>query len=262
MTQFLLLTTRSDYRAFDKLGETPIYEFGHGLSYTTFSYSNLQIQAHPAAPYTPTTGDTPAAPTYGVISNRSADYLFPPGFHKVPYYIYPYLNYTSLSESSGDPEYAINFTFPAGSSDGSPQPANPAGGAPGGNPQLYDVLYTVTATVTNTGSLAGEEVAQLYLSLGGPNDPKVVLRNFDKVLIQPGAAATVSFDVTRRDLSNWDTVSQNWVITSYTKTAYVGSSSRVLPLSATLAGTGSYGNGNGTYGGGYGGYGKPKYHHA
>jgi beta-glucosidase len=33
----------TDYRAFDKAGITPRFEFGFGLSYTTFSYSNLQI---------------------------------------------------------------------------------------------------------------------------------------------------------------------------------------------------------------------------
>ncbi|KAI9930260.1 hypothetical protein MW887_012073 [Aspergillus wentii] len=32
-----------DYRAFDKEDITPRYEFGYGLSYTTFNYSNLQI---------------------------------------------------------------------------------------------------------------------------------------------------------------------------------------------------------------------------
>lgn len=33
-----------DYRAFDAHDVTPRYEFGFGLSYTTFSYSNLQIR--------------------------------------------------------------------------------------------------------------------------------------------------------------------------------------------------------------------------
>ena len=31
------------YRRFDKTGEKPIFNFGHGLSYTTFSISNLAI---------------------------------------------------------------------------------------------------------------------------------------------------------------------------------------------------------------------------
>lgn len=180
------------------------------LSYTTFSYSNLQIQTHTAPAYTPTTGDTASAPTYGVISNNTADYLFPANITRIPAYIYPYLNSTSLSASSGDPQYAINFTFPAAAYDSGPQAYPSAGGAPGGNPGLYDILFTVTATVTNTGSVSGDEVPQLYLSLGGPNDPKVVLRNFDRITIAPGASETFTADITRRDVSSWDTVAQDW----------------------------------------------------
>jgi beta-glucosidase len=223
-----------DYRAFDRLNETPIYEFGFGLSYTTFSYSNLQVQAHAVPAYTSPTGNTPAAPTYGAISNNSADYVFPANLTRIPAYIYPYLNSTSLSASSGDPQYGINFSFPSGAYDSSPQPYLPAGGGPGGNPRLYDVLFTVSATITNTGKVQGDEVPQLYVSLGGPNDAKVALRNFDRLTIAPGASATFTADITRRDLSNWDTNQQNWVISSYPKTVYVGSSSRKLPLSASL----------------------------
>jgi beta-glucosidase len=74
----------------------------------------------------------------------------------------------------------------------------------------------------------------LYISLGGPDDPKVALRNFDRLSIQPGQTATFTADITRRDVSNWDVESQNWVITEYPKTVYVGSSSRALPLNAVL----------------------------
>ena len=75
---------------------------------------------------------------------------------------------------------------------------------------MYDVLFTVTATITNTGSVEGDEVGQLYIDLGGKNDPKVVLRNFDRITIQPGQSATFSADITRRDVSNWNTNTQNW----------------------------------------------------
>jgi beta-glucosidase len=82
--------------------------------------------------------------------------------------------------------------------------------------------------------VAGDEVAQLYVSLGGANDPKVVLRGFDRITIAPGASATFQVDLTRRDVSNWDVVSQNWVVTSSPKTVWVGASSKNLPLSAPL----------------------------
>lgn len=201
-----------DYRYFDRFNETPIYEFGHGLSYTTFSYANLKITAREGNSYTPTTGETPSAPTYGTISNRTADYLCPEGFHFVPAYIYPCLNSTDLRTSSNDPQYGLNHTFPAGGYDSSPQPRVPAGSADslGGNAGLYEVLFTVTAEITNDGDIAGDEVAQLYISLGGPNDPVRVLRNFDRKEIAAGATETYSFDITYKDLSNWNVAAQDW----------------------------------------------------
>lgn len=225
-----------DYRALDQNGIQPVYEFGFGLSYTTFSYSNIKVtKTNASSIYVPTQGMTSAAPTYGSISNNSASYLFPANMSRVPLYIYPYLNFTDLETSANESDYALPGFVPAGSQDASPQTRIPAGGAPGGNPQLYDVLYEVTATITNTGSIPGEEVPQLYISLGGPYEPKVVLRGFERLSIQPGQSATFTADVMRRDVSNWDTVSQNWVITNYTKTAFVGSSSRNLPLRAVLS---------------------------
>ena len=201
-----------DYRYFDKFNETPIYEFGYGLSYTSFKYSNLQITARDAAPYEPTTGETPAAPTYGTVSNRTADYLCPEGFEFIFAYIYPCLNSTDLATASNDPQYGLNYTWPEGSSDGSPQPRVPAGSdsSLGGNAGLYEVLFTVNVDVTNEGHVAGDEVAQLYISLGGPNDAVRVLRNFDKMGVEAGATQNFSFDITRKDLSNWDTAAQDW----------------------------------------------------
>lgn len=225
-----------DYRALDQNGIQPVYEFGFGLSYTNFSYSNIKVtKTNASSIYVPTQGMTSAAPTYGSIANNSASYVFPANMSRVPLYIYPYLNFTNLEASANESDYALPGFVPAGSQDSSPQPLVPAGGAPGGNPQLYDVLYEVTATVTNTGSIPGEEVPQLYISLGGPYEPKVVLRGFERLSIQPGQSATFTADVMRRDVSNWDTASQNWVITNYTKTAFVGSSSRNLPLRAVLS---------------------------
>lgn len=151
-----------DYRHFDKNDETPIYEFGYGLSYTTFSYSNLQVQALNPLPYKPVTGKTGPAPSLG-SAGKASDDLYPSGLRKVAKYIYPWLNSTDLKASSGDPDYGLDTLvyIPAGASDGSPQPILPAGGGPGGNPGLYDELFWVSATITNTGDVIGDEVPQL-----------------------------------------------------------------------------------------------------
>lgn len=224
-----------DYRAFDKFNETPVYEFGFGLSYTSFSFSNLVVRAAGHSKYKPNTGNTAPAPVLGT-PGKASSYVFPTGFRQLFDFIYPYLSSTNLAAASQDPDYGVgvNAAIPAGARNGKSQPVNPAGGAPGGNPQLYDVLFRVSATVANTGAVVGDEVPQLYIGLGGPNDPVKVLRNFDRITIQPGASKVWNTVITRRDLSNWDTVSQNWVISSYPKTIYVGNSSRNLPLSAVL----------------------------
>ena len=159
-----------DYRGFDHKDTTPLYEFGFGLSYTTFSYSNLQIVKTNTSMYTPNTGMSAAAPVLSTVDNNTMDYLFPANFTPVYLYIYPYLNFTDLEASANETDYATPGYIPAGSQDGSPQPFIPAGGAPGGNPELYDVLYQVTATITNNGSVAGDEVPQLVsLSIPCPN---------------------------------------------------------------------------------------------
>ena len=226
-----------DYRALDRMNVTPIYEFGFGLSYTTFDYSDLIVASTNAGPYTPSTGTTSPAPSLG--NNASMDYseyLFPNDtIDRVPKYIYPYLNSTDPAEASADPEYGLPTSdyVPPGATDGSPQPLIPAGGSPGGNAGLWAVLYAVTATITNTGDVPGDEVAQLYVSLG-KGEASVVLRGFDRLHVAPGESATFSADLTRRDLSTWDTVSQNWVPAAGPVTVYVGSSSRNLPLSSGL----------------------------
>ena len=223
-----------DYRALDYANNTPVYEFGYGLSYTTFGYSDLKISKTNAGEYTPTSGSSEAAPTLGNIDHDATNYLYPDDINRIPQYIYPYLNSTDLEVSTNDSAYGTPGFVPPGSQDGSPQPLLPASGAPGGNPQLYDVLYQVEATITNTGSIDGTEVPQLYISLGGPYDPKVVLRGFERLAIAAGSSATFHVDVTRRDISNWDPVAQNWLVSDAKKIVHVGTSSRKLPLSGEL----------------------------
>ncbi|KAI1422337.1 glycoside hydrolase family 3 protein [Xylaria sp. FL1777] len=231
-----------DYRALDKAKIKPIFEFGLGLSYTSFKYSDIQVQKTNAGPYKPTTGKTAKAPTFGTISKNIKDYAFPKSIRYIREFIYPYFNTTSsLKAASADPEYgrtAEQFLPPGALDSGAQNLQAAAPGLtdiPGGNRLLWDELYIVTAKITNTGHVVGDEVPQLYVSLGGPDDPPVVLRGFDRIRIDPGQTVTFRAPITRRDLSNWDTASQNWIISKYTKTAFVGPSSRNLPLKVKLS---------------------------
>lgn len=223
-----------DYRGFDKHNTTPVYEFGYGLSYSTFNYSSLQVTKLNAPAYEPFTGMSKPAPTVGNFSTNAEDYLFPANFTKFTGFHYPFLNSTDFAQATGDADYGMNFTWPEHATDSSAQLMPKAGGAPGGNPRLYDILYTVSATITNTGKVAGYEVPQLYISRGGPYDPVRELRGFDRIWLEVGESKTFTVDVTRRDISSWNTVEQDWFVRNSTKKVWVGSSSRNLPLSATL----------------------------
>ena len=61
---------------------------------------------------------------------------------------------------------------------------------------------TAEVTVTNTGKLAGDEVAQLYLSFPKvPGAPHIALRGFHRIHLEPGASQVVRFELKPRDLS-------------------------------------------------------------
>ncbi|KAH7344460.1 glycoside hydrolase superfamily [Rhizoctonia solani] len=117
-----------DYRAFDANDIAPRFEFGFGLSYTTFEYSNLTV-------------------------------------------------------TLGGP--------------GGTQPTGP------GSP-LSSWLQTpwakLTFTVKNTGTVAGTEIPQLYISPpASSGEPPNALKGFDSVYLQPGASTIVSMALSRPD---------------------------------------------------------------
>lgn len=154
-----------DYRHFDKYNITPRYEFGYGLSYSTFNYSSLNMRP--------------------VEHADTAEYP--------------------------DDSVAI---------------------AQGGHPALWENIYDVSITITNTGSVEAAEVPQLYLGI--PTAPARQLRGFDRVLLQPGEERTVHFELTRRDLSVWDVVAQQWRLQRGRFGVVVGASSRDIRLEGSI----------------------------
>ena len=130
------------YRWYDEQGVTPLFPFGHGLSYTSFEYSGLN-------------------------AHRASD---------------------------------------------------------GG--------LDVRVTLTNTGSVAGDEVPQVYL--GRPTTPlpdgvqsvPQTLAGFSRVHLVPGESTTVRIHVVPRQLSYWSAAMGNWVVADGDRPVMVGSSSR------------------------------------
>jgi beta-glucosidase len=136
------------YRYWTTTGKHPLFPFGFGLSYTTFSFANLQVPA------------------------------------------------TAASGS----------TIP------------------------------VSFDVTNTGSVAGAEVAQLYVS--DPSTkvtrPERELKGFDKVRLAPGETKHVTLNLDARAFSYWDEAAHKWTIDPGKFVIRVGDSSESTPLSAEL----------------------------
>lgn len=134
------------YRALDAQGIAPMFAFGHGLSYTSFAFSALNVRA---------------------------------------------------------------------------------GGAVG--------AIAVDFTVTNTGAVAGTEVAQLYLGFpASAGEPPWVLRGFSRVTLAPGESKNATIEMSARELGCWSPKLHARYVPSGTYRIAVGSSSRDLPLQASV----------------------------
>jgi beta-glucosidase len=60
----------------------------------------------------------------------------------------------------------------------------------------------VQTEVRNSGTVAGDEVAQLYLNFPeNPGAPRIALRGLQRLSLSPGETRTITFDLTPRDLS-------------------------------------------------------------
>ncbi len=136
------------YRYWTTTGKHPLYPFGFGLSYTTFSFSKLE------APATAASGST----------------------------------------------IAVSFD------------------------------------VTNTGSVAGAEVAELYVSDPSTkvSRPERELKGFEKVRLAPGETRRVTLNLDARAFSYWDEAAHKWAIDPGKFVVRVGDSSENTPLSAEV----------------------------
>jgi beta-glucosidase len=136
------------YRYWTTTGKHPLFPFGFGLSYTTFSFSNL--------------------------------------------------------------------TAPPSAASGSP--------------------VEVSFDLTNTGSVAGAEVAQLYVSdpSATVDRPERELKGFNKVRLDPGQTKHVTFWLDGRAFSYWSESKHGWTIDPGRFVIRIGDSSENTPLSADL----------------------------
>jgi beta-glucosidase len=206
-----------DYRYFQKYNITPRYPFGYGLSYTTFNFSSISVDAltsltsNPPAP-----GAKADAPVYPSDIPPASEAYEPAGFHKVWRYLYSWLSKSDADAAAAAGQKNPNsYPYPPGYSTVQQSSFPSAGGGQGGNPALWDVMFNISVTITNTGTVAGKAVAQLYVQYPpdfGFDTPKLQLRDFAKTAtLDPGQSEQVVMQITRKDASVWDVVSQNWV---------------------------------------------------
>ncbi|EFP74048.2 uncharacterized protein PGTG_00004 [Puccinia graminis f. sp. tritici CRL 75-36-700-3] len=157
-----------DYRHFDTNNIEPRFEYGFGLSYTTFKYDSLKI-AKPSKAH--------------------------------------------ASPSPPSPQKSMSLS-----------PSSPMS-------DLYENMLSVEFRITNTGTMPGNEVAQLYVGFPSQvNEPPKVLRGFERVFIPKGQTKTVTMSLRKKDLSYWDVISQSWRLPHGKFKLMVGCSSRQILL--------------------------------
>lgn len=86
---------------------------------------------------------------------------------------------------------------------------------------------TVSVDVTNAGSLAGDEVAQLYIHQrwGTDTRPMRELKGFERLTLQPGETKTVTFQLGPDELQYWSTNASGWIQDAAAFDIWVGADS-------------------------------------
>lgn len=94
----------------------------------------------------------------------------------------------------------------------------------------------VTFKLTNKGSVAGKEVAQLYVrNLTSAVDiPWQELKGFQKVALQPGASQVVHFTLKRRSFAWYNSQAHKWQADNGPYEIRIGQSSRQIELQQTI----------------------------
>lgn len=95
----------------------------------------------------------------------------------------------------------------------------------------------VSFTVTNTGAVAGDEVAQVYISMPGSKiiRPRLELKGFRRVSLAPGESKRVTVGFNERTFAFYDVESNAWQTEAGEYAVSVGASSEDIRLTANVA---------------------------
>ncbi|KAK7052101.1 glycoside hydrolase family 3 protein [Favolaschia claudopus] len=95
----------------------------------------------------------------------------------------------------------------------------------------------VSLRIENTGSIAGSEIAQLYITLpttSALTHPPLQLKGFAKVNLEPGAGQVVEIQLDKYAVSYWDDRFSTWAVEKGEYLIRAGPASDQLPLSASF----------------------------
>lgn len=99
-------------------------------------------------------------------------------------------------------------------------------------PNIFELDHPSIAVVKvkNTGSVAGAQILQLYIS--APNSPTArptkELHGFEKVFLQPGEEKEVNIPVDRYATSFWDEIESMWKSEEGVYDVLIGTSSQEI----------------------------------
>ncbi len=153
------------------------------------------------------------------------NYYEPAGTHEVKYSDGIFIGYRYYETSQVKPLFPFGFglsytNFAFSNLSVSPSTASATG------------PIEVAFDVKNTGSVAGAEVAQIYV--GDPSAtvkrPKMELKGFSRVMLEPGEVRHVTATLDQRSLAYWDMKTHGWKVDPGKFIAYVGDSSENVPL--------------------------------
>jgi beta-glucosidase len=101
----------------------------------------------------------------------------------------------------------------------------------------FSGTITVTVDVKNSGSTAGKEVAELYLSAPAIklDKPSLELKGFAKTrLLKPGESQTLTFTIDSRRLSSFDPAISSWIAEAGNYQVSIGASSKDIRQKASF----------------------------
>ncbi len=173
-------------------------------------------------------GRLPISWERSLTGNPSYAYYYPtPGTLTIPYKDDIFVGYRGYEHTGVKPLFPFGFGLSYTSFKYSDLAIAPSGGAG---------AYEVSFDVTNTGSRAGADVAQVYVSEDHPSvaRPPQELKGFARVALDPGQTRHVSVPLDARSFTWYDTKAAAWHADAGSFTIHVSRSSADLQLEGKI----------------------------